>query len=75
MQRHTFRVSGMSCSGCESAVENGVGALTGVEEVAADHETDTVSVTGGEAGEVVAAIDDAGYEVVAAIEDAGHEVV
>ncbi|SDJ89636.1 copper chaperone [Halovenus aranensis] len=61
----TFTVTGMSCGGCESNVEDSVGALEGVESVDADHEKDSVAVEadGISTDDVTAAIEDAGYQV------------
>ncbi|MFC7059253.1 heavy-metal-associated domain-containing protein [Halovenus salina] len=60
-----FTVTGMSCGGCESNVEDSVGALDGVESVDADHEADSVVVDTAEASveDITAAIEDAGYQV------------
>lgn len=59
-----FSVSGMSCDGCESSVEEAVGELHGVEGVDADSDTDTVTVEGDPSTtEVLAAIEEAGYTV------------
>ena len=64
MATHEFTVSGMACDGCESAVENAVSELDGVESVRADHETDAVTVdTSGDLDEIQATIENAGYEV------------
>ena len=63
----TFAVEGMSCGGCENTVETVLGRLDGISSVAADHEADTVTIeTSGavSAGDVAAAIEDAGYDVV-----------
>jgi len=63
--QETFTVTGMSCGGCESNVEEGVGALDGVESVDADHEADSVVVdtTDASVEDITAAIEDAGYQV------------
>lgn len=61
----TIPVSGMSCDGCERAVETKLEPLDGVSD--ADHEAGAVDVT--VAGDVS---DD---EIHTAVEDAGYEVV
>jgi len=38
-------VTGMTCGGCESAVQRAVGALPGVQQVTASHRDATVRVT------------------------------
>jgi copper chaperone len=60
----TYRVAGMSCAHCKSAVESEVGAVSGVEVVEADLETKLVTVRGEslDDGALRAAIDEAGYE-------------
>ena len=60
----TYRVAGMSCGHCKSAVESEVGAVSGVEFVEADLETKLVTVRGAslDDGALRAAIDEAGYE-------------
>ena len=60
----TYAVSGMSCSHCKAAVEQGVGRVRGVQSVNADLETKLVVVRGeGLEDEALrAAIDEAGYE-------------
>lgn len=64
----TVSVAGMSCGGCEEAVEDAVAALDGVETVNADHESDTVSVTFSDTvsdDDLASAIESAGYELTA----------
>jgi copper chaperone len=59
-----FEVPGISCDHCKAAIEGAVGALTGVESVEVDVAARTVSVAGTAAdGDIVAAIDEAGYDV------------
>lgn len=59
----TIQVTGMSCGGCESAVENALSSVDGVENVEADHETDSVLIEGtAERTTLVQAVEDAGYE-------------
>lgn len=66
MAQKSFHVTGMSCGGCESNVEESLGALSGVTRVEADHERDAVEVVADDdvsAADVTAAIEDAGYDV------------
>jgi len=59
-----FEVPGISCDHCKAAIEGAVGALTGVESVEVDVASRTVAVAGTAAdGDIVAAIDEAGYDV------------
>jgi copper chaperone len=44
-QRVTLRVSGMTCGGCENAIERVLGQVKGVDEVVASHVAGTVDVT------------------------------
>ena len=64
METRLYRVPGMTCGHCVSAVEGEVGAVDGVERVDADLETKVVTVRG-------AAIDDAAVR--SAIAEAGYE--
>ena len=63
----TYRVPGVSCEHCRSAITDEVSAVAGVESVDVDLEAKTVTVSGAPLDEeaVIAAIDEAGYEVVA----------
>lgn len=57
-------VTGMSCDGCEQAVEDALGQRDDVVAVAADHETDTVEIDGDiSANDAASVIEEAGYEV------------
>jgi copper ion binding protein len=60
----TYRVQGMSCDHCVSAVSQEVGRVAGVRSVDVDLDTKLVRVegTGVDAAAVVAAIDEAGYD-------------
>lgn len=61
-------VEGMSCGGCEQAVQNAVGRLPNVGSVGADHASGrvTVETTGDvDPDEIRRAITDAGYTVTA----------
>jgi copper chaperone len=59
-----YRVPGMSCGHCTSAVESEVGAVEGVDFVEADLESKLVTVRGSTLDDsaIRAAIDEAGYE-------------
>ena len=41
----TLAVTGMSCGGCENAVQRAVGAMPGVTQVTASHRDNAVRVT------------------------------
>ncbi len=60
----TYRVPGMSCEHCRSAVAEEVGAVPGVELVEVDLNTKLVRVSGARLDDAAlrAAIDEAGYE-------------
>lgn len=60
----TYRVPGMSCGHCKSAVESELRTVEGVESVEVDLETKLVAVHGAglEDAALRAAIDEAGYE-------------
>lgn len=66
----TYQVTGMTCGHCVSAVQDEVGSLPGVTDVAVDLVTDgpsTVRVTSDdvlEDAQVRAAVDEAGYQLV-----------
>ena len=59
----TLRVPDISCDHCKRAIEDHVGPVADVEAVTVDIDAKTVSVTGGNPGEIEAAIEDAGYRV------------
>lgn len=61
----TYVVEGMTCGHCKAAVEQEVGALTGVEEVRVDLASGHVTVVGEGVDDeaVAAAVDTAGYAV------------
>ena len=62
----TYRVVGMTCGHCVSAVEREVGALDGVTAVTVDLATGEVVVASTRPvadDEMTAAIDEAGYEL------------
>ena len=61
----TYVVEGMTCGHCKAAVEQEVGALTGVDEVRVDLSSGRVTVVGDAIDDeaVAAAVDEAGYAV------------
>lgn len=62
----TYDVPGISCGHCKAAIEAEVAKVAGVQLVAVDVEAKTVTVEGGDDGDVRAAIDEAGYDVAGA---------
>lgn len=63
----TYRVEGMTCGHCVSAVEQEVGALAGVTAVTVDLETGSLVVDSSgdlDRAEIAAAVDEAGYTLV-----------
>lgn len=63
MQR-TLVVEGMSCSGCEQAVETALESVQGVTRAEADHDLAQVTVEGEvDRDALVRAVEQAGYEV------------
>ena len=67
-----YRVPGVSCEHCRTAISQAVGKLEGVESVVVDLEQKLVTVTGATISDASAraAIDDAGYDVAHLQEDA-----
>jgi copper chaperone CopZ len=63
-ETQTYRVDGMSCEHCRSAVAGEVSKVTGVRAVDVDLKTKLVRVTGDRVVQdaVLAAIDEAGYD-------------
>ena len=62
----TYDVRGMTCGHCVAAVSAELSSLDGVRDVAVDLATGTVTVTSDaplDRGEVLAAVDEAGYEL------------
>ncbi len=45
VDRHTFEVEGMTCSGCEQRISRSVERLHGVQDVTADHQTGELRIT------------------------------
>ncbi len=67
MATRTFTVTGMTCGHCEQAVRTEVSVLPGVTEVAVDHATGRLEVSGGDDdAAVLAAVAEAGYSAVRA---------
>jgi copper chaperone CopZ len=59
-------VTGMSCGGCEQAVEDALESVDGVTDATADRESDTATVEGdADTAALVRAVEDAGYEAAA----------
>lgn len=68
MERLTYSIEGMSCTGCETNVEDAVGNVPGVKGVEADHEEGTLVVEAQDNvgdDQVTDAVEDAGYRVTA----------
>ncbi len=66
METYTLKVKGMSCEGCQSAVEKAIGALAGVAAAKVDLAAGmaTVEYEAGQAGpsEFAKAVEEAGFE-------------
>ena len=64
----TYRVAGMTCAHCQTAVTEEVSKVAGVTSVDVDLGTKLVRVEGAEldSAAIVAAIDEAGYDAVQA---------
>lgn len=58
-----YSVPDISCQHCVDAITAEVTAVDGVTDLAIDLGAKTVSVTGGERGAIVAAIDEAGFDI------------
>ena len=64
--QQTFQVTGMTCGHCVSAVQEEVGAIAGVTDVAVDLASGQVTITSEaapDAGALRDAVEEAGYEV------------
>ena len=59
----TWTVPDISCQHCVDAITAEVTKVGGVSGVRIDLDAKTVAVDGGDDGEIVAAIDEAGYDV------------
>jgi len=67
VDRHTYTVSGMTCSHCVMSVTEEITAIDGVTDVAVDLPTGAVAVTSDrplEEARVRAAVEEAGYDLV-----------
>jgi copper chaperone CopZ len=67
MTTTTYKISGMTCGHCVSAVSSELGGLPGVRDVRVDLAAGTAAVTSDQPldpAAVRAAVDEAGYEVV-----------
>ncbi|WP_285037117.1 cation transporter [Plantibacter sp. ME-Dv--P-095] len=63
----TYRVDGMTCAHCVSAVTSELSALSGVDEVVVDLEAGTVTVAGTSSSDeaaIGAGVQEAGYTLV-----------
>ncbi|AZH84188.1 copper chaperone [Plantibacter sp. PA-3-X8] len=63
----TYRVDGMTCAHCVSAVTTELSALSGVDGVAVDLEAGTVTVSGASSADeaaIGAGVQEAGYTLV-----------
>lgn len=59
----TLTVEGMSCEHCEQSVVDALEGVAGVEHATADRETEQATIEGeADAGDLVAAVEEAGYE-------------
>lgn len=66
MERRSYTIEGMSCTGCEENVEESVGNVPGVTGAEADHESGTLTVESEDnvrEDQVTDAVEDAGYRV------------
>jgi copper chaperone len=67
MTTSEYRIDGMSCGHCESAVQKEVGRLPGVERVDVSADTGRLLIMSSvpiDAAAVLGAVDEAGYEAV-----------
>ncbi|ROR82226.1 Copper chaperone CopZ [Plantibacter flavus] len=63
----TYRVDGMTCAHCVSAVTTELSAMPGVDEVAVDLDAGTVTVSGASSADeaaIGAGVQEAGYTLV-----------
>jgi copper chaperone len=64
--QQTFHVTGMTCGHCVNAVQDEVGAIAGVTDVAVDLASGRVTVDSSRevtTAEMAAAVDEAGYQL------------
>lgn len=73
MQTETFKVTGMTCKGCISNVEQALNTIAGVQEVEVSLQNSKVSARYDElqtsSNQMKSAIKDAGYDVTASDKD------
>ncbi len=64
MNTYVIVVKGMTCGGCEKAIQKALGAVEGVKAVRPNHTTDRVEVEGVgiEIDSLKSAVEDAGYD-------------
>lgn len=61
----TIDIDGMSCEHCEETVKEALESVTGVTDVAVDHENGTATIEGSaDHALLIDAVSDAGYDVV-----------
>ncbi len=66
VQKQTFRIVGMSCDHCRSAVEEAIRTTAGVAKASVDLKAGQASVEGQfDPESVVVAVEEAGYEAMA----------
>ena len=66
MKETVIKVKGMVCNGCENRVQNALKTIEGIEDVKADHNNGTVTVTSKEEvtkNVMEEKIEDIGFEV------------
>ena len=66
MKETILKVEGMVCNGCENRVQNALKTIDGIENVVADHNTGTVTVTANSSVDektMKEKIEDIGFEV------------
>lgn len=64
-EQQVYRVTGMTCEHCRSAVRDEVAAVAGVTDVSVDLAAGTVTIRGRDVrqGDVARAVEEAGYEL------------
>ena len=62
-QSRTYSVPGISCDHCKGAIVGKVSPIAGVQSIEVDVTTKVVTVVGGDAQAIEAAIVDAGYAI------------
>jgi len=78
MNKETYLVEGMSCSGCERTIQKVVGNLDGVEAVKADFQTSSVAVEYDpekvNIDQIKSAVNRVGYKFVGALPPLGQKM-